>query len=119
MPRGAWPPCHLKPLAQKLGFAVMFTTISTSSAVSKRKIMNSRLTRAATLLRDVARFEPDAAAPIEALEGAQSYLEDVVGRAAPAEAQWANRFSRFSPQRRVEMPSGCLGRSSTRRIADR
>ena len=40
-----------------------------------------RLTRAATLLRDVARFEPDAAAPIEALEGAQSYLEDVVGRA--------------------------------------
>ncbi|HEU4438540.1 MAG TPA: DNA repair protein RecN [Methylomirabilota bacterium] len=42
---------------------------------------SARLARAAALLRDVARFEPDAAAPIEALEGAQSYLEDVVGRA--------------------------------------
>ena len=41
----------------------------------------ARLARAAALLRDVSRVEPDAAAPIEAIEGAQSYLEDVVGRA--------------------------------------
>jgi DNA repair protein RecN (Recombination protein N) len=41
----------------------------------------SRLGRAATLLRDLSRYEPDAAASIEALEGAQAYLEDVVGRA--------------------------------------
>ena len=41
----------------------------------------SRLSRAATLLRDLSRYEPDAAASIEALEGAQAYLEDVVGRA--------------------------------------
>jgi DNA repair protein RecN (Recombination protein N) len=41
----------------------------------------ARLARAATLLRDVSRHEPEAAAPIEALEGAQAYLEDVVGRA--------------------------------------
>jgi DNA repair protein RecN (Recombination protein N) len=41
----------------------------------------ARLTRAATLLRDLSRYEPDAAASIEALEGAQAYLEDVVGRA--------------------------------------
>jgi len=41
----------------------------------------ARLARAGALLRDIARYEPDAAAPIEALEGAQSYIEDVVGRA--------------------------------------
>jgi DNA repair protein RecN (Recombination protein N) len=41
----------------------------------------TRLSRAATLLRDLSRYEPDAAAAIEALEGAQAYLEDVVGRA--------------------------------------
>jgi DNA repair protein RecN (Recombination protein N) len=41
----------------------------------------TRLARAATLLRDLSRYEPDAAASIEALEGAQAYLEDVVGRA--------------------------------------
>src|SRR5262245_60206133 len=41
----------------------------------------ARLARAAMLLRDISRFEPDAAAPVEAIEGAQSYLEDVVGRA--------------------------------------
>jgi len=41
----------------------------------------ARLARAAALLRDVARYEPDAAAPIEAIEGARAYLEDVVGRA--------------------------------------
>jgi DNA repair protein RecN (Recombination protein N) len=41
----------------------------------------ARLARTATLLRDISRFEPDAAACLEAIEGAQSYLEDVVGRA--------------------------------------
>ncbi len=41
----------------------------------------TRLARAATLLRDLSRYEPDAAVSIEALEGAQAYLEDVVGRA--------------------------------------
>jgi DNA repair protein RecN (Recombination protein N) len=41
----------------------------------------TRLARAAALLRDISRFEPDATAPIEAIEGAQAYLEDVVGRA--------------------------------------
>jgi DNA repair protein RecN (Recombination protein N) len=41
----------------------------------------ARLDRAATLFREVARHEPEAAAPIEAIEGAQAYLEDVVGRA--------------------------------------
>src|SRR6266851_923217 len=41
----------------------------------------ARLARAAALLRDVSRHEPEAAAPIEAIEGAQAYVEDVVGRA--------------------------------------
>ncbi len=41
----------------------------------------TRLSRAAALLRDLSRYEPDAAASIEAIEGAQAYLEDVVGRA--------------------------------------
>jgi len=41
----------------------------------------ARLARAAALLRDVSRHEPEAAAPIEAIEAAQAYLEDVVGRA--------------------------------------
>ncbi|MGH7419002.1 MAG: AAA family ATPase, partial [Candidatus Rokuibacteriota bacterium] len=41
----------------------------------------ARLARAGALLRDISRYEPDAAAPIEAIEGAQAYLEDVVGRA--------------------------------------
>jgi DNA repair protein RecN (Recombination protein N) len=41
----------------------------------------TRLGRAAALLRDLSRYEPDAAASVEAIEGAQAYLEDVVGRA--------------------------------------
>jgi DNA repair protein RecN (Recombination protein N) len=41
----------------------------------------TRLSRAAALLRDLSRYEPDAAASIEAIESAQAYLEDVVGRA--------------------------------------
>jgi len=41
----------------------------------------ARLARAATRLRDVSRHEPEAVAPIEAIEGAQAHLEDVVGRA--------------------------------------
>jgi len=41
----------------------------------------TRLSRAATILRDLSRYEPDAAASIEAIEGAQAHLEDVVGRA--------------------------------------
>jgi len=41
----------------------------------------ARLARAAALLREVARYEPDAAAPLEALDGAQAYIEDVVARA--------------------------------------
>ena len=41
----------------------------------------ARLARAAALLRDVSRHEPEAAAPIEAIEGAEAYVEDVVGRA--------------------------------------
>ncbi|MGH7316607.1 MAG: DNA repair protein RecN, partial [Candidatus Rokuibacteriota bacterium] len=41
----------------------------------------ARLARAGALLRDVSRYEPEAAAAIEATEGAQAYLEDVVGRA--------------------------------------
>jgi DNA repair protein RecN (Recombination protein N) len=41
----------------------------------------TRLSRAVTLLRDLSRYEPDAAASVEAIEGAQAYLEDVVGRA--------------------------------------
>ena len=39
-----------------------------------------RLGRAAALLRDLSRFDPDATAPIEALEGAQAYVEDAVAR---------------------------------------
>src|SRR5215470_342927 len=38
----------------------------------------TRLARAGTLLRDISRYEPEAATPIEALEGAQAYVEDVV-----------------------------------------
>jgi len=41
----------------------------------------TRLARAGALLRDISRYEPEAATPIEALEGAQAYVEDVVGRA--------------------------------------
>ena len=40
----------------------------------------TRLGRAVALLRDLSRFDPDAAEPIEALEGAQAYVEDVVVR---------------------------------------
>lgn len=40
-----------------------------------------RLARAAALLRELSRYEPDAAAALEALEGAQAYLEDAVARA--------------------------------------
>ena len=39
-----------------------------------------RLGRAAALLRDLSRFDPDATTPIEALEGAQAYVEDAVAR---------------------------------------
>jgi len=39
-----------------------------------------RLGRAVALLRDLSRFDPDAAEPIEALEGAQAYVEDAVAR---------------------------------------
>src|SRR5262249_56746792 len=42
--------------------------------------VTSRLGRAGGLLRDLARFDPDAGAPIEALEGAQAYVEDAVAR---------------------------------------
>ena len=41
----------------------------------------ARLGRAASLLHDLSRFDPDVGAPIEALEGAQAYVEDAVGRA--------------------------------------
>ena len=41
----------------------------------------SAIGRAAALLRDLSRFDADAAAPIEALEGAQAYVEDAVARA--------------------------------------
>jgi DNA repair protein RecN (Recombination protein N) len=37
--------------------------------------------RAASLLRELSRFDPDVAVPIEALEGAQAYVEDAVARA--------------------------------------
>src|SRR5262245_36828135 len=40
----------------------------------------TRLGRAVSLLRELSRFDADAAEPIEALEGAQAYVEDVVGR---------------------------------------
>ncbi len=43
--------------------------------------VSTRLARAAALLRDLSRFEPDAAASIEAIEAAQAHVEDVVGRA--------------------------------------
>src|SRR5262245_35345531 len=36
--------------------------------------------RAEAILRSLARFDPDALAPVEALEGAQAHLEDAVGR---------------------------------------
>jgi DNA repair protein RecN (Recombination protein N) len=39
-----------------------------------------RLGRAVALLRDLSRFDPDATEPIEALEGAQAYVEDAVAR---------------------------------------
>jgi DNA repair protein RecN (Recombination protein N) len=39
-----------------------------------------RLGHAAALLRDLSRFDPDAAEPIEALEGAQAYVEDAAAR---------------------------------------
>jgi len=41
----------------------------------------ARLGRAASLLRELSRFDPDVGAPIEALEGAQAYVEDAVARA--------------------------------------
>ena len=40
----------------------------------------TRLGRAVSLLRELSRFDPDAGEPIEALEGAQAYVEDVVIR---------------------------------------
>lgn len=40
----------------------------------------TRLARAAALLRDLARFDPETTAPIEALDGAQAYIEDAVAR---------------------------------------
>jgi DNA repair protein RecN (Recombination protein N) len=39
-----------------------------------------RLGRASSLLRDLSRFDPEAAEPLEALDGAQAYVEDVVAR---------------------------------------
>ena len=39
-----------------------------------------RLAKATALLRELTRFDPDAAAPIEALDSAQAYVEDVVAR---------------------------------------
>jgi len=41
----------------------------------------ARLGRAASLLRELSRFDSDVGAPIEALEGAQAYVEDAVARA--------------------------------------
>ena len=41
----------------------------------------ARLGRAVSLLRELSRFDPDVGAPIEALEGAQAYVEDAVARA--------------------------------------
>jgi DNA repair protein RecN (Recombination protein N) len=41
----------------------------------------SGIGRAAALLRELSRFDPDVATPIEALEGAQAYVEDAVARA--------------------------------------
>ena len=40
----------------------------------------TRLGRAVLLLRELSRFDPDATEPIEALEGAQAYVEEVVIR---------------------------------------
>ncbi len=40
----------------------------------------ARLAKAAALLRDLTRFDRDASAPLEALEGAQAYVEDAVAR---------------------------------------
>ncbi len=42
---------------------------------------SARLGRAVSLLRELSRFDPDVGAPIEALEGAQAYVEDAVARA--------------------------------------
>src|SRR5262252_9436081 len=42
--------------------------------------VTSRLARVGALLRDLARFDPDAATPLEALDGAQAYVEDAVAR---------------------------------------
>src|SRR5882724_2778672 len=41
----------------------------------------ARLGRAASLLRELSRFDSDVGAPIEALESAQAYVEDAVARA--------------------------------------
>ena len=41
----------------------------------------SAIGRAVALLRELSRFDPDTAAPIDALEGAQAYVEDAVARA--------------------------------------
>ncbi|HET8577279.1 MAG TPA: DNA repair protein RecN [Methylomirabilota bacterium] len=40
----------------------------------------TRLAKATTLLHDLTRFDPDAGTPMEALEGAQAYVEDSVAR---------------------------------------
>ena len=40
----------------------------------------SRVGRAASVLRGLAKFDPDAQAPIEALESAEAHIEDAVGR---------------------------------------
>src|SRR5215510_6171703 len=40
----------------------------------------ARLGRVGALLRDLSRFDPDAAAPLEGLDGAQAYVEDAVAR---------------------------------------
>jgi DNA repair protein RecN (Recombination protein N) len=45
-----------------------------------RESAAARLAKAAALLRDLTRYDPDAGAPIEALDGAQAYVEDTVAR---------------------------------------
>ncbi len=45
-----------------------------------RESATARLAKAAALLRDLTRFDPDAGVPIEALDGAQAHMEDAVAR---------------------------------------
>jgi DNA repair protein RecN (Recombination protein N) len=52
----------------------------TSLLYEEERSAATRLAKAAALLRDLTRFDPDAGAPIEALDGAQAYVEDAVAR---------------------------------------